>query len=62
MPDLNTWNWPQYAIAGLYLFGLLIAAHRHGTMPVKKYNFWDVAIGCAIGTTVLYFGNFWTPN
>ncbi len=61
MPDLVNWHWPQWAVAGLYFIGLLVAARRHGSQKMGHENFWTVAGATALVSILLWFGGFWTP-
>lgn len=61
LPDLNTWHWPQWALAILWALSLMVSASMHGKPRDGKYSFWVGASGIAVGVAILYFGNFWTP-
>ncbi len=56
------WDWPQFLLAGLYCFILVVTAILHyvgENRKSKPYNFYETAFGVGITVFILHMGGFW---
>jgi hypothetical protein len=56
---MSNWHWPQYVMAGLYLYSLLHDAYRHGRPRTVTENAFVSVAAVLVGGTILHFGGFW---
>jgi hypothetical protein len=56
---MDSWEWPQWVMAGLMTFRLLAHAAHTGKPMKQDYNFAMALMRAAIGGFVLWKGGFW---
>jgi hypothetical protein len=49
---------PQLVVIGLYIFGLVVSANKHGD-PAPDYSFWRQLLSTILGALLLAWGGFW---
>ena len=54
------WEWPQYAMAGLFFVELWWQSQRHGKPREHPHDFPASLFATGIVVGILYFGGFWT--
>jgi hypothetical protein len=57
----DVWRWPQYILAGLFLYGAIRAAMTHGkTSRWENWHAYKLALSAIITAFLLYHGGFFS--
>ncbi len=56
---MDNWHWPQWTMAILMFFRLIIFASNHGKPVKEPYNFHMACLGAASTAFLLWKGGFW---